>query len=136
MQSLLRFKLGLILKSLVLIFFSHQAWGFPVTIDPGAFSGQYRVNGSSTGSAFFSGVQNFDLSAGVYEVRLFQGSAIAFEVGSVGELVIMNPQASELVNGNLTFINIPLDVDPSSFDGEYRACGSDFFTSLQTFLYR
>lgn len=68
-----------------LTMFATTATALPVHIDPGAYTGRYKVQGSG----FTSGPSDYDLAPGDYSVELgasIGGSSFLFTVGPTGDV--------------------------------------------------
>jgi len=97
-----------------------------VTIDPGLYSGTYRVLGGTTAAS--SGVTTYDLDAGDYSLQLLGGVLFGFNVGTDGSVTSYNDAAAEGVDDSQTpdgiretlrFNTTTIAVDPGLYTGQY-----------------
>lgn len=110
---------------------SASAWAFPITIDPGSYTGRYSV----PGYGFLTGSSTVDLAAGTYTIdtgaSTFSATAAAasyFEftvdgsgnISSVKNTATGGTSAAAFASGStLTFTNAAITIDPDSYVGRY-----------------
>ena len=111
----------IVLVALVFSFSNAQA-GFNITIDPGAFNGNWAILGE-TGNQ--SGTQVVNLGAGTYTIRLFSISQtqFSFTVDAGGTVTSLKPGAATAVGSTLEFNNASIVVDTSLYEGQWQLVG-------------
>src|SRR4051812_2165004 len=87
-----------------------------VTVNPGSYSGRYRVNGT-----FGAGVTQLDLPAGTFEFDdgyAISGSSFTFAVDGSGNVTTSFPAAHGGA-GTLTIDNVTVHVAPGTYPYAY-----------------
>jgi hypothetical protein len=101
------------------------AWGAsasaaPVTIDPGAYTGRYYING--VGGPYY-GLQTVDLAPAMYTLdngAELGGSNFTFNVDAAGNVGNIYPAApANAVGSTITFNTIPVTINAGGYTGRY-----------------
>lgn len=87
----------------------------PVTVDPGDYDGQWRINGS-----YVTGETTLDLAPGNHNVGVGSYGAFAISVDSGGSVTVLNGESGVGGPGTLTFNTVDVAVDPAAFDGQWN----------------
>jgi len=110
------------------------AQAFMINIDPGAYTGTYRIQGQTS---TISGIlENIELSAGNYVVQVANTQNLfKFNVDAMGDVTSLNTVAAEGVGDTLTFNTTTIIIDPAAYTGTYlfRSIESNSATGLRSF---
>jgi hypothetical protein len=104
---------------LLLIAFSAQAQ-HPVTVDPGAFEGLYRVDNSSYGT----GLQSFNLIPGLHRLYFANNAHVDFTILEDGKIIYDNKEALSLLDNKIRLQTTAVQIDPKNYKGYYSILGS------------
>ncbi|MCR9161562.1 MAG: thrombospondin type 3 repeat-containing protein [Nannocystaceae bacterium] len=115
---------GLTLAALLLL--GREANAHEVVIDPGAFSGQYRVNSGG----FLVGAQTVDLPTGDHVIRVASVGHFVVTVDAAGSVAVHNGISAVGGSGSLVFNTLEAVVDPAEFSGQWSISRGDPATFL------
>ncbi|MGQ0734382.1 MAG: thrombospondin type 3 repeat-containing protein [Acidobacteriota bacterium] len=90
---------------------------FTITIDPGAYAGQYSV----AGEPFRTGGYSTSLAPGTYGVSVGSFAGFSFRVAGDGAVSIdHNAEAATASDNTVTFRNTLVQIDPVAFAGQWH----------------
>jgi hypothetical protein len=98
------------------------AAAFPITIDPGTYTGQYSVAGRPA----VTGSTTIAFGAGTYSLEVNYGNAFLFNVDAAGQVSSQNATAAHGSGSTLVFHTTTISIDPTT----YPAVGTAYATSL------
>jgi hypothetical protein len=92
------------------------AFAFPITIEPGAYTGQYSVAGKPA----VTGATTVELTAGSYILQISGNeNGFRFEVDAAGQVSSRNPAAAHGSGSTLVFHTTTITIDPTTYPGTY-----------------
>ena len=94
---------------------SSSASAFQITINPGAYPGQYRVTGGQT----VTGTTTLQLGMGSYQLVIPTFGGFFFTVDAQGQVSSQNPAAAQGVGNTLVFHTTTIAIDPTTYTGIY-----------------
>lgn len=92
-----------------------------VSIDPGPYTGVYKIEGQT---AEISGLQSVSLPTDVTHRMLIAGAETKFSINADGSIVTSYTAALETYPGLIKFKTTTVDVDPGAFRGEWFFSGN------------
>jgi len=106
-----------VLWAVVLMFAASVAQALPITVNPGAYSGQWRIDNTAT--TLYTGVQTLNVPPGRHLINI-AGLAVYFNLAVDGTTTSENPVAVNGGAGILTFNTVPVQIDPRLYLGTYN----------------
>jgi PKD domain len=92
------------------------AFAFPITIEPGAYTGQYSVSGRPA----VTGATTVELTAGSYILQISGNeNGFRFDVDAAGQVSSRNPAAAHGSGSTLVFHTTTVTIDPAGYPGTY-----------------
>jgi hypothetical protein len=89
---------------------------FSITIDPGAYAGQYSVDWQSSRT----GVSTLSLAPGTHSVTVGYWAGFSFSVAADGTVSVVSNAAAATASGQtVSFRNVTVQIDPGGFPGQW-----------------
>lgn len=113
----MKHRISLVLATVAMLMTS-LTWAHQITIDPGLYLGQYRMQGQ-----YNLGVKTFDLATGSHTLGYAdRTNNITFHVNDQGEITTSSTRVN--INGStLNLVSVPITIDPKRYRFSIRLMG-------------